>query len=166
MLWDQPIAQQSTLKMATSRIPNISNWLAKNRNVKVGAAIALPCLAILLSTTPVSSTIARFWRRMTSKISHKKKPSTNKRHTIEPEPEHHEHADYCQPKSPRKTFSFARTPTYELQEPDSLSLNSDSSSEKTIKQARLRLGKGIKKAWQNRPFNHAHDSPVSPMSHE
>lgn len=70
------------------------------------------------------------------------------------------------PRSPEKSYaSAAAAPSWEPMSPltpDDSSINSENSSEHTHKQ-KFKLGKNIKKRWQNRPFGHgSSESPLSP----
>lgn len=60
------------IELATSGIVDISHWLSSNRHVKIGLAIALPSVILLLSTTPITDKVAQAWRRATRRPSAKK----------------------------------------------------------------------------------------------
>lgn len=164
------------MKMATSQISNISHWLPRSQNARIGLAITVPAVAILLCTTPVTSTLFRAWKRIVGKAPSKETTS------ITPSQDDRE-SDGIPPKLPAKTYKLstaasiaafepqeppqlpskafeptASTATFEPVEPrtpDAVSISSDASSERAHKQRKLRLGKNIKKAWQNRRFGHA-----------
>lgn len=158
-------------------MPNISHWLLRSRNTKIGLAITLPAVAILLCTTQVTSILAPTWKCIIGKAPIEETMTT-------PSQDDHE-LDDIPPKLPTKAHkpsTATAAASFESQEPsrlpskafqpnnaaaaapfepkeprtpDNISISSDASSERAHKQRKLRLGKNIKKAWQNRPFGHA-----------
>lgn len=166
------------MKLATSQASNISHWLPRARNARIGLAITLPAVAILLCTTAVTSILFRTWKRIIRKAPIEESTTTT------PSQDDHE-SDDVPPKPPAKAYkpstasttaafepqkslslpskafqptATAATAPLEPQEPrtpDNISISSDASSERAHKQGKLSLGKNIKKAWQNRSFGHA-----------
>jgi len=73
--WNRPFAAtpvQPAMELAKSRIVDISHWLSINKHVKIGLAIALPSVVLLISTTPITDKLAQAWRRATGTPSAKK----------------------------------------------------------------------------------------------
>jgi hypothetical protein len=239
VFWNRPsvtTSVQPAMELATSRMLGMSNWLSTNKHVKISLAIALPSLALLLSTTPITNKLAQAWRRATGQTSSKKEtarpersehdtndtppelpkksygqlpsgkrvtrpersergtnderpempekshgqPSFGKRATRSERSEHGMKNDNIVyknnssgniPASPKKSYAAAAAATpatpsaepFSPLTPDSASIASESSSEQSQKH-KFRLGKNIKKRWQNRPFGHGHGSSESPLS--
>lgn len=70
--WNRPSAAtplQPTMELVTSRVVDISHWLSTSKHVKIGLAIAIPSVLILLSTTPITDKLAQAWRRATGHTS-------------------------------------------------------------------------------------------------
>ncbi|GAB7330316.1 hypothetical protein MBLNU13_g01955t1 [Cladosporium sp. NU13] len=84
------------MELATSRIVDISHWLSTNKHVRIGLAIALPSVVLLLSTTPITDKLAQAWRRATGHASPAKK-------TARPERSEHETNDKP-PELPEKSY--------------------------------------------------------------
>jgi hypothetical protein len=57
------------MEIATSRALDISHWLSTNKHVKIGLAITLPGVVLLLFTTPITNKLAQAWGRTTEKAS-------------------------------------------------------------------------------------------------
>jgi len=245
--WNRPSAAtpiqpviRPVMELATSRMLGISHWISSNKHVKIGLAVALPGLVLILSTTPITTKLAQAWRRATGKPSSKKeaarpersehstsdtppelpkksygqlpsgkraaRPERSERGTNDKRPEipekshgqllsgkratrserseHGMNSDNIfyknnnssinSPASPKKSYAAAAAATpatpnvepFSPVTPDSASIASESSSEHSQKH-KFRLGKNIKKRWQNRPFGHGHghgpsESPLSP----
>lgn len=73
--WNRPSAAtplQPTMELVTSRVVDISHWLSTNKHVKIGLAIAVPSVLILLSTTAITDKLAQAWRRATGHTSPEK----------------------------------------------------------------------------------------------
>lgn len=72
-LWNRPSATapiQTVMELATSRIRGISHWLStNNKHLKIGLAIVLPSVALLLTATPITNKLAQAWRRATGRLS-------------------------------------------------------------------------------------------------
>ena len=62
---------QPVMELATTQVLGVSHWMSTNRNVKIGLAIALPSLVLLITTTPIANGLAQTWRRVTGKPSTK-----------------------------------------------------------------------------------------------
>lgn len=77
IFWNRPFVSttiQPVMKIATSRIHDISHWLStNNKHVKIGLAIILPSVALLLTATPITNKLAQAWRRATRRPSPEKK---------------------------------------------------------------------------------------------
>lgn len=195
--WNRPsntAPVQPAMELATSRIIDISHWLSTNKFVKIGLAIALPSVVLLLSATPITDKIAQAWKRATGHNPSEKETArperaehdTNGKPPQLPEksygqlpsrkratrPERSEHGmsnnnilfNNVAPESPKKSYAAAAASVQPLPPltPDSVSINSESSSEHSRKH-KFRLGENIKKRWQNRPFGHgSSESPLSP----
>ncbi|KAM0711893.1 hypothetical protein Q7P35_001263 [Cladosporium inversicolor] len=71
--WNRPSATttiQPVMQLVTSRIYDISHWLSTDdKHVKIGLAIALPSVVLLLTTTPITNKLAQAWRRATGRTS-------------------------------------------------------------------------------------------------
>lgn len=73
--WNRPSATapvQPAMEIATSRMLVISHWLSTNKHVKIGLAIAVPGLVLILTTTPITTKLAQAWKRATEQKSPKK----------------------------------------------------------------------------------------------
>jgi hypothetical protein len=70
--WNRPTATasiQPVMEIATSRMVVLSHWLSTNKHVKIGLAITLPGVVLLLFTTPITNKLAQAWGRTTEKAS-------------------------------------------------------------------------------------------------
>lgn len=164
-----------TMKLAVTRFSKISNWwVSINRNAKVGLAIAIPGLVLLLFTTPFTQKLAEAWKRAQAKLGLKKGSSRSKSSGGPPKPPKKEthrpdyfkhNTDSILPGISRKSYADAASAGVEPISPltpDNASISSEGSSEHSHKQ-KFKLGKNIKKRWQNRPFGHgSSESPLSP----
>jgi hypothetical protein len=79
---------QPAMELATSRVLGVSHWISANRNVKIGLAIAVPSLILLLSTTPVADGLTKTWRRVTGQTKvEKTRPERGESRTYDKPPE-------------------------------------------------------------------------------
>lgn len=193
MIWDRPpvsppIPIQPTMKLATSRFPDVSKWwVSVNRNARIGIAIAIPSLVLLLFTTPFTKKLAEAWKRATGKanLSQKKEtpprsknvaPNTNERAPRPPPKKSYADATAASVKhetttvaqrSPKKSSADAAANLESVEPvsppmPGNASFSSEGSGEHTQKQ-KFKLGKNIRKRWQNSPFGHnSSEGVVSP----
>ena len=64
---------QPAMELAISRMYGISHWLStNNKHVKIGLAIVLPSVALLLTTTSITNKLTQAWRRATGRASPEK----------------------------------------------------------------------------------------------
>jgi hypothetical protein len=71
-IWNRPSVTapiQPAMEIATSRMVDISHWLSTNKHVKIGLAITLPGVVLLLFTTPITNKLMQAWGRTTGKAS-------------------------------------------------------------------------------------------------
>lgn len=199
MIWDRPTASapipiQPAMKLATtSRFPDVGKWwVSINRNARIGIAIAIPSLVLLLFTTPFTRKLAEVWKRATgsqAKLLQKKEtPPPPRPSNVAPEksdraprpPPKKYYADATATaanvkhdtnnmpqRSPKKSYADAAA-SLDAVEPvsplmsDNASFSSEGSGEHAQKQ-KFKFGKTIKKRWQNRPFGHGSaDGVMSP----
>jgi hypothetical protein len=80
--WNRPAATapiQPAMELATSRMVGISHWLSTNKHVKIGLAIAVPGLVLILTTTPITTKLAQAWKRATRRSSPEESTARPKR---------------------------------------------------------------------------------------
>jgi hypothetical protein len=78
---------QPAMELATSRVLGVSHWMSTNRNVKIGLAVAVPSLILLISTTPVANGIVQTWKRVTGQTSKKTRPERGESRVYDKAPE-------------------------------------------------------------------------------
>lgn len=97
--WNRPSTAtpvQPAMELATPRIVDISHWLSSNKHVKIGLAVALPSVILLLSTTPITDKLAQAWRRAIGKTS----PTEDTAHSERVEPDTNDKP----PELPKKSY--------------------------------------------------------------
>jgi hypothetical protein len=87
---------QPAMDIATSRMVDISHWLSTNKHVKIGLAITLPGVVLLLFTTPITNKITKAFGRTTGKASPEEE-------TVRPESTEHVTND-TPPELPKKSY--------------------------------------------------------------
>ena len=99
--WNRPSGTtpiQPAMELATSQIHNISHWLStNNKHVRIGLAITLPGVVLLLFTTPITNKLAQAWGRRTTETA-----STEKE-TVRPESIKHD-TNETPPELPKKSY--------------------------------------------------------------
>lgn len=97
--WNRPSATasiQHTMELAASRALDISHWLSTNKHVRIGLAITLPGVVLLLFTTPITNKLAQAWGRTTEKASPEEE-------TVRPKSTEHGTND-TPPELPKKSY--------------------------------------------------------------
>jgi hypothetical protein len=84
------------MEIATSRALDISHWLSTNKHVKIGLAITLPGVVLLLFTTPITNKITKAFGLTTGKASREKE-------AVHPESTEHGTND-TPPELPKKSY--------------------------------------------------------------